>query len=342
MHRLSTCARRAAAAAVAIATFTLAGLFSAASAQDISTTSSATAPLDLSNINVAAADPAQDLNKHLTVRDSLITIDASLEDQFPLGGDQRVHAGSTTNQIVYAGTARLRLWPGIAVFYRRINHDNVSGATNGTSYGSFGYDIEGDYGIEYAANKNLRFESFWKYRYRTCCPNAADATAFSTTAKTPAGPRAERGYINNVTYRFGPNTRIGRSFLVSEEAQLYEHHLDDTIMYNPTFIKAGGLLNGLPNASDSTMLFETHVYYYMSIFGQRKVVPYVGWENKPSYFDNTTQPNFMNRIRYGATIKLSPVFGLDAFVKNDHSYPASATGAHNTTLFTDLLIHLKS
>jgi hypothetical protein len=341
MSRTSIRSRRGL-AAVAFAAFAIGGVFFAADAQEISTAapaSVAATPLDLTTINVAAAD---DQKKSETAREPLFTIDANVSNQFPLGSDQKIKPGNTTNQIVFGGTARLHVSPGFALFYRRLNHDNISGATNGTGFGSWGYDIESDIGVEYVANRNLRFESFWKYRYRTCCPNAADGSAFSATSKTPAGPRAERGYMTSVAWRFGPNTRIGRSFMISEEAQWYDHHLDSTIANNPAFIKAGNTLGGLTNGSDSTLLWETHVYYYMSIYGQKKVVPYIGFENKPSYFDNATQPGFQNRVRYGALIHLSPMFSLDAYVKNDHSYPASASAAHNSTLFTDLLIHLKS
>ncbi len=328
-------------AAVAFVAFAVGGVLFAADAQELSAAAPAAVaatPLDLTTINVAAG---ADEHKAKT-REPLFTIDANVSDQFPLGSDQKIRPGNTTDQIVIGGTARLHLSPGLSLFYRRVNHDNVSGATNGTGFGSFGYDIESDIGLEYAVDRNLRLESFWKYRYRTCCPNAADGSAFSATSKTPAGPRIERGIMTNAAWRFGPNTRVGRSFMISEEAQLYDHHLDSTIANNPAFIKAGNTLGGLPNGSDSTLLWETHVYYYMSVFGQKKFVPYIGYENKPSYFDNATQPNFQNRVRYGVTIHMSPIFSLDTSVKNDHGYPASASASHNTTLFTDLLIHLKS
>jgi hypothetical protein len=289
----------------------------------------------------ASVAAATDENRSETLRNSWLTIDANISDQFPLGADQRVQPGNINNQIVFGGTAQLNVLPGLALYYRRVNHDNISGATNGTGIGSWSYDIESDIGLAYAVNRNLRIESFWKYRYRSCCPGAGDPAAFTPLAKTPAGPRAERGVMSNVTWRFGPNTRIGRSFLISEEAQLYYHHLDNTIASDPAFIKAGNTITGQPNGPYSKILWETHVYYYISIYGQTKYVPYIGYENKPSYFDNNTQPSFQNRVRYGAILHISPVFSLDTYVKSDHSYPAASNVAHNTTLFTDLLIHLK-
>ena len=69
-------------------------------------------------------------------------------------------------------------------------------------------------------------------------------------------------------------------------------------------------------------------------------MPFVIFENKPSYDDNEVQPSFENNLYYGADVKMSPVFTLETFVKNSHSYAGST--AHATTLFTDLVIHLRS
>jgi hypothetical protein len=328
--------------AVAFAAFAFGSGVAAAGAQESPTVppaSVASTPLDLTTTNIAATS---DGKRAEAARGSVITIDASISDQFPLGADQRVKPGNTNDQVVFGGTVLWHLYPQLAVYFRRVNHDNVSGATNGTGFGSWSYDIEGNFGIQYIPSRNLRIESFWKYRYRSCCPGAADATAFPTNAKTPVGPRAERGVMTNVTWRFGPNTRIGPSFLISEEAQAYVHRLDYTITSDPNFIKAGNTIAGQPIGPSSKVLWETHVYYYMSIYGQTRVIPYIGYENKPSYFDNNLQPSFQNRVRFGTLIRLSPMFSLDTYVKNDHSYPASPSASHNTTLFTDFLIHLRS
>jgi hypothetical protein len=306
-----------------------------AAAQDISSAS----PLDLTQVAAAATT---DQKRPSTFHYSLITIDGSISDQFPLGSDQKVMPGNTTNQIVLGGTAALHVLPNVALYFRRVNHDNISGATNGSGFGTWSYDIEGDYGAAWRISRDVQFETFWKYRYRSCCPNAADGTAFSAKSKTPAGPRAERGLMNNINVRFGPKTRVGSSFVFSEEVQWYHHSLDATIYNNPAYIKAGNTLAGQPNGPSSLVLFETHIYYYASVFGQAKLVPYIGYENKPSYFDNATQPSFQNRVRYGTILHISQNLSLDTYVKNDHSYPAAPNVSHNTTLFTDLLIHLKS
>lgn len=328
--------------AVVLAAFACVCGAATANAQESPTVASASvasSTLDLTTTNVGATSEGKSATK---ARPSVITLDASISDQFPLGGDQHLKPGQINDQVVFGGTAAWYLYPNLAVYFRRVNHDNISGATNGTGFGSWSYDIEGDYGVQYGVNRNLRIEAFWKYRYRSCCPGANDASAFPINAKTPAGPRVERGIMTNVTWRFGPNTRIGRSFLISEEAQAYVHRLDSTITLDPNFIKAGNTIAGQPIGPNSKVLWETHVYYYMSIYGQTRVVPYVGYENKPSYFDNNLQPSFQNRVRFGAQIRLSPLISLDTYVKDDHSYPAAPNVSHNTSLFTDLLIHVRS
>jgi len=270
----------------------------------------------------------------------LITIDANVSNQFPLGSDQKVMPGNTTNQILFGGIASLHITPRWSIFYRKIHHDKVSGATNGSGYGTFTYDVEGHYGVAYEVSRELRLESFWEYGARGCCPGAGDPNAFSATSKTPAGPSAKRGFMNWAAWNFGPETRIGRPFSISEEAMLFEHHLDQTIADNPVYIKAGDTHGGLPNGPQSRLLWETHVYYNIPVFGQSKFVPFINYENKPAYDDNATQPTFENNVYYGANIHMSPVFSLQTYVKNQHTY--SGSSAHATTLFTDLLIHLRS
>jgi len=214
-----------------------------------------------------------------------------------------------------AGNFRYYFTPHIDVHVQRIEHTGIAGrtytSTGAPTYGGSGEDYEMLYSAEYTFTPDVVANVGWDYRARVCCPGAGDPT-------NPT-PRAMQAPFISAGWRFGPQTRIGRPLSATLRVDFVNHHFDAAAQ--------ASLPHGQTDSGRKATYTPT-IYYNIPVYGQRKFVPYVGYEHYGTYFDNSAAIGLTNRTVFGAAFHLTDKFTLSAQVKNDINYPNIGNGTH--------------
>lgn len=254
-------------------------------------------------------------------RKPFVQLNLSLEKSYAIGADQIPPQGALNdNEIMPAGSLTLNLTPRLRLVESRLNHFSIGGrrykgAKNTPSFSGLGYDIEYRTTLAYALAKDLELSEAYAYRWRTCCPGAGDPLNNK--------PRLRHELITGLTYKFGPNTVVGKPLQVHVEAAINDHHLD----------LGTGLPAGTPVLGRALLGKETF-YSQVPAFG-KNFVPYFGFEHFTSIFDNQLVPSTINRSIFGFRINGNSFMSYRAYVKNDHETNPGGNVSHKVSLYLE-------
>jgi hypothetical protein len=218
-----------------------------------------------------------------------------------------------------AGNARWNFNRHLGLRYQRIAHLGIGGRTGGSGanakYGNSGYDYEELESVEWSFNPYLSFNTGWDYRATVCCPGAGDPN-------NPT-PREKQGPFLAASWRFGPNTRIGKPLTLALRTTFVNHRFDA--------LAQAGLSRGQTDAGRKNEYVPT-IYYNIPVYGQTKVNPFAGIEYYGTYFDNKPSISLTYRKVIGLAFRASPVLSFRAIVKNDQNYATGPDATHKSYL----------
>jgi hypothetical protein len=239
---------------------------------------------------------------------------------YALGADQLVLPGEPgDNQLIFGGHVYFNITPRLRAYEVRDNHFDVVGRTfkkGKPNYSGQSWDLQYDTGLRYEITRSLSISEDYVYRYRVCCPNAADAT--NSTPRIKQGPRT------TLEAWFGPVTRIGQVLMIKDEATYVIHHYD----------LGEGLPAGTP-VLGNTWINNIEAYAYIPILGQRQVVPFFGVEHYTDFFDNDRVPTMTNRTQAGLIIRGTRFVSYRFYVKNEHQTNPGGDVSHKVMLYLE-------
>lgn len=315
------------AASIAVGTASLPALAQQIPVQTAATVAAPTLVVAKDSSKTGSSDENGSHRAKVKKRAPLVEANLRVEKTYAIGADQLTPPGVVNdNQILLGGDLFIRLAPKLRFVASRSNHFDVGGRTFKSGkpvYGGAGWDLEYRFGLAYAFTKDLNVVEAYDYRYRVCCPNAAD--------RTNTKPRTKQGLFTGISYRVGPNTRIGKPLQLRLEGTYIDHHVD----------LGFGLPAGTPVLGNA-WVYKVAAYLSVPVFGQTQVVPFIGGEHFIDYFDSQLVPSMTNRSEYGVRIKGSSFMSYRAYVKNDHQTNPNGDVPHKVTLYLETTFKLHS
>jgi hypothetical protein len=174
-------------------------------------------------------------------------------------------------------------------------------------YGVIGDDLNDSYGLSYALTKELSVDGGYTRRWRINYPAAGDPTN--------PNPAFYSGAYLAASWRFGPNSRVGRLLTVYATATDIDHQLNAAAH---AALPNHGL--GITTPGWEVTCTSCGVTVRFPVFGQTAIVPRVNYQYSANYANSSVYPPYANIIEWGADVILASFVTLGVTVRNYQSH----------------------
>ena len=260
-----------------------------------------------------------------TARNKRFSANLTLSKSYALGADQLSLPGqNTSNQIFLDGNLQYQVAPRYRLYFKKADKNSTGGrqysAKGVPTYGGFSNDVQDTVGFSYAAGRNEQYDVFYTYRYRTCCPGAADPKNLSQRHFHGIGV----GYTN----RFGHESKIGKPFTIYLEETRVKHMFDvvgasSVGDIGPQWILTSGYFNA-----------------QFRVWGQQKLIPYYQYEHFDTFMDNNLTGTHSNRTRIGFRMPGNKLASYNFYVRNTQPYNPTVNTTHDVMLVLETTLKL--
>jgi hypothetical protein len=170
-------------------------------------------------------------------------------------------------------------------------------------YGNLADDINDSYGVAYAVTKTLSVDAGYTRRWRINVPAAGDPTN--------ANPSFYSGAYAGASWRFGPDTKIGRPFTLYATVTDVDHLLNPAAQAT---LPGGGA--GFKTPGWQILCTNCGLSVRLPVFNQSVFIPRAGYVYTANYAVSSVYPPIANAIDYGADIVAAPFVTFNVTVRN--------------------------
>jgi hypothetical protein len=195
----------------------------------------------------------------------------------------------------------------LTVYWNRGTPISLNGRYYNTAgvpvYGNLADDISDSYGLSYSATKALSIDAGYARRWRINFPAAGDPTN--------ANPSFYSGAYLGSSWRWGPNTKVGRLFTLYATATDVAHALNPAAR---AALPGGGA--GFNTPGWQIICTSCGFSVRFPVFNQTFFIPRANYIYSANYSASTVYPPYGNSLEYGADFVPTKFVTLTVTVRN--------------------------